>query len=60
MEIMRRLFTEEEGQGLVEYVMIVAVVVAMGILVKKSKFGDTISTALSGLITEATKTTTPQ
>ena len=31
MEIMKRLVQEEEGQGLVEYVMIVAIVVAIGV-----------------------------
>ena len=33
MEIMKRLVREEEGQGLVEYVLIVGVVVAIAALV---------------------------
>ena len=40
MEIMRRLVQEEEGQGLVEYVMIVAVVVAIAVAVSGSGLGD--------------------
>jgi pilus assembly protein Flp/PilA len=31
MEIMRRLFVEEEGQGLVEYVLIIAVISVLGL-----------------------------
>lgn len=50
MEIMKRLFTEEEGQGLVEYVMIVAVVVAIAVAVSGSGLGDIIETRLTTLI----------
>lgn len=55
MEIMRRLFTEEEGQGLVEYVMIIAVVVAIGLVVINSDtdVGGTIANALSDLVGDA-------
>ena len=31
MEIMRRLYSEEEGQGLVEYALIIALVSLVGI-----------------------------
>ena len=53
MEIMRRLFTEEEGQGMVEYVMILAVVVAIGVAVKGTGLGNTISGKLTNLINSA-------
>ena len=55
MEILKRLVQEEEGQGLVEYVMILAVVVAIGVAVTATGLGTTISTKLSSLITTATK-----
>lgn len=57
MEIMRRLFTEEEGQGLVEYVMILAVVVVIGLAVGNSKLGETITEKLTSLVNQATGTT---
>ncbi|MPM26043.1 hypothetical protein SDC9_72544 [bioreactor metagenome] len=53
MEIMKRLFTEEEGQGLVEYVMIIAVVVAIGLVVTKGNLGNTITTRLQNLVDQA-------
>lgn len=55
MEIMRRLFTEEEGQGLVEYVMIITVVVAIGLAVISSDtdVAETIATALDNLVGQA-------
>ncbi|MDB6353956.1 hypothetical protein PH235_10335 [Trichococcus sp. K1Tr] len=56
MEIMKRLFTEEEGQGLVEYVMILAVVVAIGAVISSTNLGNTISASLSNLVSKATTT----
>lgn len=53
MEIMKRLVREEEGQGLVEYVMIVAVVVVIGLAVSGSGLGDIITTKLTALINKA-------
>lgn len=50
MEIMKRLVREEEGQGLVEYVMIVAVVVAIAVAVKGTGLGNAINTRLTNLI----------
>lgn len=50
MEIMKRLVREEEGQGLVEYVMIVAVVVAIAVAIKGTGLGTAINTRLTNLI----------
>lgn len=50
MEIMKRLVREEEGQGLVEYVMIIAVVVAIAYAVTASGVGTAIGTKLKDLI----------
>lgn len=55
MEIMKRLVREEEGQGLVEYVMIVAVVVAIAVAVSGSGLGAIIQTRLTNLINTAAK-----
>jgi len=49
MEIMKRLVREEEGQGLVEYVMIVAVVVAIAVAVSGSGLGAIIQAKLAEL-----------
>ncbi|WP_321433251.1 hypothetical protein [Trichococcus flocculiformis] len=54
MEIMKRLVREEEGQGLVEYVMIVAVVVAIALAVSGTGLGNKIETRLTNLINGAT------
>lgn len=54
MEIMKRLVREEEGQGLVEYVMILAVVVAIGVAVSTSGLGKLISDKITALVTTAT------
>ena len=54
MEIMKRLIREEEGQGLVEYVMIVAVVVAIAVAVSGSGLGQVISEKITALLTKAT------
>ena len=58
MEIMRRLFAEEEGQGLVEYVMIVAVVVAIGIAVTTTDVGATIGAKIKEVIGKTPTSTT--
>lgn len=50
MEIMRRLFTEEEGQGLVEYVMIIAVVVGFGVALGNSGVGLMIKNKITSII----------
>ena len=47
---MRRLFAEEEGQGLVEYVLIVGVVVAIAAAVITSGVGATIGTKLKEIV----------
>ena len=44
MTLLRRLFKEEEGQGLVEYSLILAVL-AVGILV----FGEPLADAIKGI-----------
>lgn len=56
MEIMRRLVQEEEGQGLVEYVMILAVVVAIGAVISSTGLGGAISGKLNTLVNNATTT----
>lgn len=53
MEIMKRLVREEEGQGLVEYVMIVAVVVAIAVAISGSGLGAIIQARLKALINTA-------
>lgn len=50
MEIMKRLVQEEEGQGLVEYVMIIGVVVAIGLAVNGTGLGTAIKDKLTALI----------
>jgi len=42
MEIMKRLFKEEEGQGLVEYALIIAVV-SIGLVIALGAFKDDIA-----------------
>jgi pilus assembly protein Flp/PilA len=51
MEIMRRLFAEEEGQGLVEYVLIIAIVSLVGIATAAA-FGTEIATFFTDLKTK--------
>ena len=52
MEIMRRLFKEEDGQGLVEYALIIALISVVIVGLVASGFG----TAITGLFTKiATK-----
>ncbi|WP_319466497.1 hypothetical protein [uncultured Trichococcus sp.] len=53
MEIMKRLVREEEGQGLVEYVMIIAVVVGFGIALGGSGVGTLIKNKITAIIGEA-------
>jgi pilus assembly protein Flp/PilA len=50
MEIMKRLVREEEGQGLVEYVLIVGVVVGIAALVSASGVGTTIGNKLKAIV----------
>lgn len=49
MEIMKRLFTEEEGQGMVEYALIIAVISL--VIVAMS---DGVSTAITNMWTDVT------
>ena len=48
MELIRRL-VQEDGQGLVEYVFILAVVVAIGLAVSATGFGGLIQAKLAEL-----------
>ena len=50
MEIMRRLYSEEEGQGLVEYVLIIALVSLVGIATAAA-FGTEIATFFTDIKT---------
>jgi len=42
MELMKRLFVEEEGQGMTEYVLIVALIALAAILAMRF-FGNTVN-----------------
>lgn len=55
MEIMRRLYSEEEGQGLVEYALIVALISIVAI-VMMDQVGDQIKTTFTNIKTALTPT----
>ena len=54
MEIMRRLYSEEEGQGLVEYVLIIAIISLVLIIA-----GPTVADAIEGKFGEVGEALAP-
>jgi Flp pilus assembly pilin Flp len=50
MELLKRLIVEEEGQGLVEYTLIVLLVaLVFWVAIKDTKIGDQLSTSWSSV-----------
>jgi Flp pilus assembly pilin Flp len=59
MEVLKRLVVEEEGQGLVEYTLIVLLVaLVFWVAVRGSNIGDELSTAWGNIATCLTTPTT--
>ena len=58
MELLKRLFKEEEGQGIVEYALIVALVVfGIWVLVQATSIGNSVTNvfnAVGGELSNAT------
>jgi pilus assembly protein Flp/PilA len=53
MELIRRLVTEEEGQGITEYALILGLVVlGIWVAVRTSGLGTSISTLFGNVVTE--------
>lgn len=46
MELLKRLWNDEEGQGLIEYALIIAIISIVIIIA-----GDDVATAISGIFT---------
>ena len=60
MELLKRLLKEEEGQGIVEYALIVALVVfGIWVLIGNSEIGNSVANVFTQVGSELDKSTTP-